>query len=218
MASDYATHPDYVERKGSLFLRSDHMNYSRPTLNSNWHQAREAEPKDYDLNKAPIRDLCNSTYDRIGNATDGSLPITNYQAQAQQIFLKADFTERESVKHMVTMETAGHMELDRNTGTGGSGSVLPQHQAEHNKFHFETTNATDFLPPYPYTPAEEKPADVPDHSIAYKRCNSQFTDRADYRRGGRNTWQDETGVYANAHLKGQAPPYMKTCPIAERMA
>ena len=28
--------PDYVERKGSLFLRSNHMNYSRATLNSNW--------------------------------------------------------------------------------------------------------------------------------------------------------------------------------------
>lgn len=28
--------PDYVERKGSLFLRSDHMDYSRPTLVSNW--------------------------------------------------------------------------------------------------------------------------------------------------------------------------------------
>lgn len=28
--------PDYVERKGSLFLRSDHMDYGRPTLVSNW--------------------------------------------------------------------------------------------------------------------------------------------------------------------------------------
>ena len=35
------------------------------------HQAREAEPKDYDLNKAPYRDLCNATYNRIGNVTDG---------------------------------------------------------------------------------------------------------------------------------------------------
>ena len=28
--------PDLQERKGSLFLRSDHMNYSRAILNSNW--------------------------------------------------------------------------------------------------------------------------------------------------------------------------------------
>lgn len=28
--------PDYYERKGSLNLRSDHMNYGRATLNSNW--------------------------------------------------------------------------------------------------------------------------------------------------------------------------------------
>jgi hypothetical protein len=29
--------PDYYERKGALFLRSDHMNYGRATLNSNWY-------------------------------------------------------------------------------------------------------------------------------------------------------------------------------------
>ena len=28
--------PDFIERKGSLFLRSDHMDYGRPTLVSNW--------------------------------------------------------------------------------------------------------------------------------------------------------------------------------------
>lgn len=32
--------PDYVERKGSLFLRSDHMDYGRPTLVSNWYVSR----------------------------------------------------------------------------------------------------------------------------------------------------------------------------------
>ena len=33
---DYLLVPDYVERKGSLYLRSGYMNYGRPTLNSNW--------------------------------------------------------------------------------------------------------------------------------------------------------------------------------------
>ena len=28
--------PDFMERKGSLFLRSDHMDYGRETLVSNW--------------------------------------------------------------------------------------------------------------------------------------------------------------------------------------
>ena len=40
-------------------------------LSSIRHQAREAEPKDYDLNKDEYRDLCKATYERIGDVTDG---------------------------------------------------------------------------------------------------------------------------------------------------
>ena len=44
----------------------------------------------------------------------------------------------------------------RETGSAkrGFGSVLPHHAEDYNKFHFETTNKTDFKPPFPYTPAE----------------------------------------------------------------
>ena len=35
------------------------------------HQAREAEPKDYDISKAPKRDLCKATYGRIGDFKSG---------------------------------------------------------------------------------------------------------------------------------------------------
>ena len=35
------------------------------------HQAREAEPKDYNLNRNDTRDLSKATYSRIGNVTDG---------------------------------------------------------------------------------------------------------------------------------------------------
>ena len=35
------------------------------------HQAREAEPKEYDINRSHERDLCKATYKRIGNVTDG---------------------------------------------------------------------------------------------------------------------------------------------------
>lgn len=37
--------PDLVDRKGSLWLKSNHMYYGKRTLNSDWHAAREAEPK-----------------------------------------------------------------------------------------------------------------------------------------------------------------------------
>ena len=29
--------PNFMETKGSLLMRSDHMNYSRAILNSNWY-------------------------------------------------------------------------------------------------------------------------------------------------------------------------------------
>lgn len=35
------------------------------------HQAREAEPKDYDINRSDTRNLCNASYKRIGDFTDG---------------------------------------------------------------------------------------------------------------------------------------------------
>ena len=210
---------DYVERKGSLFLRSEHMNYSRATLNSNWHQARESEPKDYNISKDPQRDLCKATYDRIGNVTQGELPHTTYRDFSEQIFQKEDFSEKESKKSMINEETASHVNLDRETGTpqSGYGAVLPRHHPDHNKCHFETTNKSDYKPPVPFTPAEEKPPEFDDYSLAHKKCNSQFTDTADYRRGGRNTWQDESGVYHNTHHKQECPTYTPTNPLAAMM-
>lgn len=212
----YMEVPDYAERKGSLFLRSNHMNYSRAILNSNWHQAREAEPKDYDLNKDPVRDLCKASYHRIGNVTDGSIPNTTYQDFSQQIFQKDDFTEQEPRKPMINSETVSHVDLNRDTGRPKSGynAVLPSHHPEHDKAFFDTTHRSDYKPPYPYTPAEEKPKDFEDYSLALKRCHSQFTDTADYRRPGRNTWQDESGIYANSHLKAECPVYKPANPFA----
>lgn len=35
------------------------------------HQAREAEPKEYNLNRNDERDLSKASYKRLGNVTDG---------------------------------------------------------------------------------------------------------------------------------------------------
>ncbi|XP_038057809.1 protein C9orf135-like [Patiria miniata] len=196
--------PDFVERKGSLFLRSDHMDYSRPTLNSNWHQAREAEPKDYDINnESEKKDLHRTTYKRIGNITDGSFPLTTTQYSMQQIHLKKDFEEKETRKPMVTLDTYQVADIDRDTGhpKTGYGAVLPRHHPQHDKRHLETTNRADYKPPFPYTPVPEQPPDFPDDSNVFRHCHSQFTDTADYRRFGRNTWQDESGQYPNSQLQ-----------------
>lgn len=215
--TSYDAVPDFIERKGSLFLRSNHMNYSRATLNSNWHQAREAEPRDYDMSHDPQRDLCKATYSRIGNITDGSLPPTTYQHMTSQSLLKDDFTEKQTTKPMVNQDTAAHVSLDRDTGAPdcGYGAVLPRHHPDHNKAHFETTHLADYRPPFGFTPAEEKPKDFADNSLAYKYCHSQFADTADYRRHGRNTWQDESGHYANSHLRAQCPVYQPRDPVLE---
>ncbi|XP_033737481.1 protein C9orf135-like [Pecten maximus] len=196
--------PDYYERKGSLFLRSDHMNYGRATLNSNWHQAREAEPKNYDISRNSERNLCKATYDKIGNVTDGSLPKTTYQDHAEQTYLKEDFKEQEVRKSMITLDTVNHANLDRDVGypKRGYGSVLPRHNPDYNKHHLETTHRADYKLPNPdYQTVPERPPDFPDLSAAFRKCHSQFTDTADFRRPGRNTWQDESGIYANTHYK-----------------
>ena len=77
------------------------------------HQAREAEPRDYDMNRNEQRDLCTATYERIGNVTDGSLPKTTYQEMGDQYNLKKDFTEREVTKHMINEDTYSLVDLDR---------------------------------------------------------------------------------------------------------
>ena len=63
---------------------------------------------------------------------------------------------------------------------------------------------------------QECPPDFPDKSAAYRKCHSQFTDTADYRRPGRNTWQDESGVYSNTHYKQQV--LKPTNPIPESVS
>lgn len=65
-----------------IFLTID----SLTPLHINRHQARENEPRDYDMNKDDVRDLGLATYKRIGNVTDGSLPNTTYQDMGCQVF------------------------------------------------------------------------------------------------------------------------------------
>lgn len=191
--------PDYAERKGSLLLRSQNMNYSRAVLNSNWHQAREAEPKDYDMSKHPVRNLKWSTYRRIANVTDGSLPPTTYQDFSRQVFLKPLFEEKDNIRRMVTLDTLKHTHIDRKEGA----DVLPHHHPDYNKRYLDTTHRSDYKSHFPLvsTIQHKKEKELPDLSPAYRKCISQFTDTTNHRRPGWNTWQDESGIYSNTHFK-----------------
>ncbi|XP_043920300.1 protein C9orf135 homolog isoform X2 [Protopterus annectens] len=192
------------ERKGTLFLRSNHMSYNRGTLVSNWHQNREAEPKDYDATmcKPGKIDLHLCTYRRFGTATEDEWDTTTAGHMAQ-VQLKKDYEMKETHKSLLNQESFEMENFKRDTGCpkSGFGSPLPEHSLEHNKRHLETTYKMHYVPPYPYVTSSTP--EQPDHPALYRKCHSQFTDTADYRRRGINTWQDESGIYANSEIKKQ---------------
>ncbi|XP_015221901.2 cilia- and flagella-associated protein 95 [Lepisosteus oculatus] len=184
------------------------MYYSRPTLVSNWHQNREAEPKDYDLTVCSEgkKNLLRSTYKNLGRCGNTDW-ITTTEGQLSQCHLKKDYEIRETPKPLVKADNFNSACFDRETRRPKTGfsEVLPRHQAGHNKIDMDTTYALDYLPPYSYS-TQSCVGDQAECSAAYRRCQSQFTDTADYRRQGRNTWQDESGVYGNSHIRRRVFP------------
>ncbi|XP_063769967.1 cilia- and flagella-associated protein 95 isoform X1 [Pseudophryne corroboree] len=205
-----------LERKGSLYLRSDHMHYDKPTLVSGWHEERETEPKDYDVNKSPLckGNFRHSTYRRFGTSDIKDWNTTT-EEQLSQIYLKNDYELRDVPKKMVNEDNIDTLNVERQTGLPATGfrAVLPHHTEDHRKMLDGTTYTIDYKLHYQYTPS--KIPDIPDYSSAYKKCHSQFTDTADYRRHGRNTWQDESGIYGNNKMKHQV--FKPTCPITPHL-
>ncbi|KAI0220602.1 hypothetical protein LSAT2_027888 [Lamellibrachia satsuma] len=208
-----AQYSDYTDKIGSMALRAHHMNYSRAILNSNWHQAREAEPKDYDISKHPRRSFSYSTYRRIADITDGTLPMTTYQDLVADRLKRKDYIERPHGIPMIDEDSALRLSLERETGhpLRGATAVIPRHHPEHRKFYHTTTHRNDYFAPYPFL--SDNKAHLPDYNLAYRRCMSQFTDPADYRRFGYNTWWDESAHYGNSHLRAQVPVYAQRNPL-----
>ncbi|XP_053312645.1 cilia- and flagella-associated protein 95 [Spea bombifrons] len=200
-----------LETKGSLYLRSNHMQYDRPTLVSGWHQSRETEPKDYDLRGVPAgkKNLCHSTYRRLGNL-ENEVWGTTTEEHLSQVNLKKEYEVKEVPKSMVNEDNINIISLERQTGRPETNLG---HSKDQMKMQMETIYETDYTPPHCYTPY--KYPEVPNYSSAYKKCHSQFTDTADYRRFGRNTWQDESGIYANNEIKQMV--FKPTCPITPHL-
>ncbi|XP_019907703.1 protein C9orf135 homolog isoform X3 [Esox lucius] len=153
------------------------MYYSRPTLISNWHYNREAEPKDYDYKACPEgkKKLSKSTYKHFGTYMDDVWRTTT-ESQMSQCLLK-------------NKDTAGHVIDVTNT-------ILPRHRPGHNQVEFYSTYALEYQTPWDYRKETSTMKSPTDSSPDYRKPRSQFTDTADYRRVGRNTWQDESGVYS----------------------
>ncbi|XP_078251595.1 cilia- and flagella-associated protein 95-like [Rhinoraja longicauda] len=192
---------DDDDRKGSLTLRSTQKTYDRPVLVCNWYQHREAEPKDYDVDAIPRgkrKNLHRSTYKRFSNLNDGEW-MTSTEYFMSQINLKDDYRLREK-KPILNIKGTIKDFFERTSGCPEANhySVVPRHHPDHYKMLLETTYTYDFPPPYHYIPSsEEEPEKITD----FRRYNSQFVDTDDYRRWGRNTWLDESGIYPNSDLK-----------------
>lgn len=206
-----------LERKGSLHLRSNHMNYDKRTKVSGWHQNRDTEPKDYDIVEAPMgkKDVWLSAYKRFGSA-DSKDWSTSTQRHLNQIQLKGDYKVKEIPKKMMKKENIGILDIKRQTGCPerGFGAALPHHSEDHMKVYLDSTYATDYVHPHPGIKSL-KVREIPNYSSAYKICRSQFLETADYRRNGRNTWQDESGIYGNREIKSQV--FKPTSPITPHL-
>ena len=167
------------------------MRYASGTLNSNWHVDRDAEPKDYDIsnNGNTKRDLQRSTYQRIGNLHDG-LPIETTATKASnEVFdLKDDYKHRIERRQLVDTDN-----FDQTTtvceNLYDKDTILPHHTPEHGLRYLETTQRRDYL--YPYKWHSEDAVQSSDKvQSQFHRKLSQFTDTADHRHKGCNTWQD----------------------------
>ncbi|XP_062873987.1 cilia- and flagella-associated protein 95-like [Trichomycterus rosablanca] len=91
------------------------MNYSRATLNSDWHKKREAEPKDYDFTTCcdGEKKSHRSTYKRLGTCLDADWITT---AQMYQYPSKKECDARETPKLMVQADCFNSLVFDRITG------------------------------------------------------------------------------------------------------
>ncbi|CAI5786835.1 Hypothetical predicted protein [Podarcis lilfordi] len=180
--------PDVMERRGALTLRSPGADYGRPTLVHRWYYKREAEPKDYDIHEIPLgsKNLCRSTYWRLGTIDEKW--VTTYEDHLSQPYRIKEYKELDIQKSLLDEDNFEIAVIGR---------------------FLDTTYQTDYVPPYDYEPYIELQPDG--YSVVHRKCHSQFTDTADYRRHGINTWQDESGLYGNADLRQKVFPV--TSPI-----
>ncbi|XP_017546458.1 protein C9orf135 [Pygocentrus nattereri] len=166
------------------------MNYSR-TLVSNWHQNREAEPKDYDLTacRDGQKKLHKSTYKHFGTCLDADWSTTT-ETHMSQYLLKKEYEAKETPKSMVQASSFQSLVFDREAGHTGCKSILPRHRPDYNDMELCTVYALDYLPPRATTKEAVPVKAVMDKMVDFRRRQSHFTDVADHRRQGRNTWQD----------------------------
>ncbi|XP_055974755.1 cilia- and flagella-associated protein 95 [Sorex fumeus] len=190
---------DLLERKGSLTLRSRDKKYSKCVLVDSWDEVREGFPKDYDIENDAQKKLSKSTYQRFGT-DEPQIWISETQEQMSKKFMNKDFVEIKS-KALLNDETMSSGMIKRDTGlpATGFGSLFSRPPPDHRKMCNLTTYAEEYAAPYNYQPHDYSPPC--EYSMVHRKCRSQFTDLNGSKRFGINTWQDESGIYGNSHMK-----------------
>lgn len=188
------------DRPGTILLRHNGvLPYDERILVSNWQEAALGYPKDLDANFPDLINKRAANYRRWG-MEDQVCPISECRDRMSDVGRKGEFTEKQTRLPMITAENFFRLvSLERPMSLEGR-QPLPRHSKDHNKGRYNTTYCVDYLAPYSYQPKAPNPIDI-DWSPAVRRMKSQFTDVADYRRNGRNTWLDESGIYANQDAK-----------------
>jgi len=199
--------PNHLETKGSLFLRSNHMQYHEDVKNSTWHLAAQAHPKDFDLRKSVEKkenpNLLLSTYKHLG--TDKNQPdykSTTHLALEQLKLLP--ITKQQEKKQYIVDNRSFKNKSKRNE------SCILKHQQSQDKMYLISTQRTDYQPPYPFKEAPKKQIAV-ENVAAFKKQVSQFTDVDTYKRNGIHTFHDESGCYNN--FKEKQLMFKKTDPM-----
>ncbi|CAF3137159.1 unnamed protein product [Rotaria socialis] len=207
----------YREMPGSVTLKSRiPMEYSRAVLTNIWHQKREAEPKDNDLNTLPVRNMHIATYNHIAADVQTTIPNSTAKDQQEQPFLERPwYLEHEYPRKMIDRSNinVANAALDgllNRVDPQLKRNVLPsRNSAEHEQAKLETTYHADFPPPFPYemkTVAHSDYADksypkYPDKSWAYRKMVSHFTDLDKPKRTGINTFHVQHAQYENEQLR-----------------
>jgi len=188
------------DRPGTILLRHNGvLPYDERILVSNWQEAALGYPKDFDSNFPDLINKRAANYRRWG-MEDQTCPISECRDRMADVERKGEFTEKQTRLPMINAENFFRLvSLERPMSLEGR-QPLPRHSKDHNKGRYNTTYCVDYLAPYSYTPKPPNPIEI-DWSPAVRRMKSQFTDVADYRRNGRNTWLDESGIYANQEAK-----------------
>ncbi|XP_026994284.2 protein CFAP95 isoform X1 [Tachysurus fulvidraco] len=172
------------------------MNYSRKTLVSDWHKNRESEPKDCEYRDGQ-RQLHKSTYKHFGTHSYADWRTTTQIAQSEK-----EHKAKDPAKSMVQADYFHSLVFDRETGTSDTAhkSVQSCSQSTCNDYELLTTYSLDYTYPPSVTSKQAIQAkDSMDRELDFRRRQSQFTDVADHRRLGRNTWQDFNDVQAIGH-------------------